>query len=140
MPITVVDLGDDHLRQIRVQPSQVEEAELESLDRPPGLGWAILVDGHPVMAAGLIEMWRGRAYAWALFGHDAGPYMLHISRAIRSTLDASPFTRIEMAVDAQFLPGQRFAKLIGFDLETPEPMAKFFENGKSAYLYAKVKR
>jgi hypothetical protein len=43
-----------------------------------------------------------------------------------------------MAVDAGFGAGCRWAELLGFSLETPEPMKKYLPNGRDAYLYART--
>ena len=88
--------------------------------------------------AGLVEVWEGRAYAWAILSDNAGPYMLPLTREIRSKLAAAPFRRIEMAVDADFDAGARWAEMLGFRCETPAPMAAYLPNGRAAYLYARV--
>lgn len=83
-------------------------------------------------------MWRGRAYAWALLAEDAGPHLLALTREIRSLISKTPFARIEMAVDADFPEARRWAVMLGFKLETPEPMAHYFTSGRAAYLYART--
>jgi len=128
-----------HLRMIRVQPSQIAEyAHADALDSPTGLAWTAFADGEPLACAGLVEVWEGRAYAWAILSVDAGRYMLALTRGIRSRLAAAPFRRIEMAVDAGFAAGARWAQLLGFRCETPEPMTAYLPNGRAAYLYART--
>jgi len=81
-------------------------------------------------------MWEGRGYCWALLDRDAGPLMLPLTRAIRSLLAASALRRIEMAVDADFEAGRRWAELLGFK---PEYKARsYFPDGRDAWLYARV--
>lgn len=137
--MNIVPLERDHLKEISVQPAQAAEyAHADALASPLGMGWAALVDGEPVACAGLVEVWEGRAYAWAILSDNAGPYMLPLTREIRSKLDAAPFRRIEMAVDADFDAGARWAEMLGFRCETPAPMAAYLPNGRAAYLYARV--
>jgi hypothetical protein len=43
-----------------------------------------------------------------------------------------------MAVDANFAQGRRWAELLGFNCETPQPMRHYLPNGHDAYLYARI--
>jgi hypothetical protein len=132
----IVPFERAHLRAINAQKAQ-RDWELGA-DGDPGQAWTAVVDGRPIACAGMLEVWTGRAYVWALLGEDAGPHLLSITRAIRSALARSGFARIEMAVDAQFEAGQRWAEMLGFRCETPEPMRRFFPNGNDAYMYARI--
>ncbi len=137
--IDVVPLTPELLRAIVPQNQQrlpVEHAE--ALAAPKGNAYAALVDGQPVAAAGVVELWTGRAHAWALIGEDAGPHMLHITRATRSFLDRLPCRRVEMAVDAEFPQAIRWACMLGFTCETPEPMRRYTPDGRDAYLFARI--
>ena len=118
------------------QPGQAVEVDNYTKAAEFGHAWTLMVDGVPVACAGLVSMWEGRAYAWALLAKDAP--MLTLTREIRSHLARAGFARVEMAVDAGFVAAQRWAEMLGFTLETPEPMRKFLPNGRSAYLYARV--
>lgn len=133
----VAQLTADHLAQIRPQAAQSFEAAVQGLAVPPGDGWAAVVAGQTVAAAGLIELWPGRAYAWALLDRDAGQHMVGIVRAIRSRLDAACLRRIEMAVDAEFKPGARFAELLGFHLESRA--RAYFPNGGEGLVYVRIR-
>lgn len=94
-------------------------------------------DGQPLVCAGLVEVWHGRAYAWALLGRCAGPRMLAITRAIRARLASAPFRRIEMAVDAGFEAGCRWPALLGFERES---LARaYLPNGRDALIFAMVR-
>lgn len=126
------------LQGFRPQRHQVAEFAFDS-STPAGLAWTALVGARPICCAGLTECWPGRAYAWALLSVDSSPHLLGLTREIRSRIDATPFDRIEMAVDADFIAGRRWAVLLGFKLETPEPMAKFLPSGRAAYLYARTR-
>ena len=127
----------EHLAQIRPQAAQEGETRAQGLAVPGGDGWAAIVDGRAVAAAGLVELWPGRSYAWALLDKAAGPHMLGITRAIRSRLDASPSRRIEMAVDACFPAGCRFALMLGFELESRA--RAYFPNGNDGLVFVRIR-
>jgi hypothetical protein len=134
----VVAFTSSHLRHITPQAAQVSEVNSATTAAEYGQAWTALIGGVPIACAGLVEIWQGRAYAWALLAEGAGRYLLPVTREIRSRLDASGFARVEMAVDAGFIAGCRWAELLGFKLETPEPMRKYLPNGRDAYLYART--
>jgi len=136
--VILVPFDPAHVGQMRVQRMQAHELDAQSLADPYGRAWTAMADGAPVACGGLVEVWTGRAYAWALLSESAGPHMLALTRAIRSGLAQSPFRRVEMAVDAGFDAGRRWAELLGFRLETPEPMRAFLPNGRDAYLFART--
>lgn len=136
--MNVVPLDALHLRQIRPQAAQEYEAEVQRDLLPVGQAWAAVVDGRAVACAGMVEVWPGRAYAWALLDRDVGRHMLALVRAIRSTLRAATWRRIEMAVDAEFAPGCRLAELLGFERECRA--GAYFPNGHDAYVYVRVIR
>jgi hypothetical protein len=136
--LIVVPLEAGHLQQIRPQAAQVSEVDAQRDFLPVGQAWAAVVDGRALACAGLVEIWPGRAYAWALLDRDAGRHMLALTRAIRSRLAAATWRRVEMAVDAEFAPGARFAEMLGFERECRA--AAYFPNGHDAYVYVRVSR
>lgn len=89
--------------------------------------------------AGCLPVHRYRAVVWMLLSEDAGPHILTISRKIKRVLAQAPWKRIEITVTATFENGQRFARLIGGKLETPEPMKLYGPDGDDQYMYAIVK-
>lgn len=129
------------LQQIEPQQHQrlPEDQHAAALLNPVGAARCALFHGKPIAAAGVVELWRDRGYAWALLGVDAAPHLLPITREIRSFLDALPCRRVEMAVDPEFPQALRWARMLGFERETPEPMRSYYPDGRSAYLYARVR-
>lgn len=97
------------------------------------------VDNVCVGAAGCVPIFNHRAVAWAILSNDAAPFMLAITRKVRQVIVGLPYRRIEIAVRADFLDGNRFARLIGMKLETAEPMKAHGANGEDEYMYAVVK-
>lgn len=131
-----VDLEEHHLSLIRPQQAQQHEVAYEGVKKPPGQGWTAVVDGLPICCGGLIRAWEGRAYAWALLDQDAGPHMVPLTRGIRSLLDRAGWRRIEMAVDAEFPEGARWARLLGFRHEVRA--RKFLANGNDADIFVRL--
>ena len=140
--IEVVPLEQSHIDALDVQPAQRMPAEdmRAAMAASYGDAWAALHDGKPIACGGLVKVWEGRAYAWALLGNDARRHMLALTRATRRGLETGGFRRVEMAVQAGFEQGEHWARLLGFSRETPEPMRAYLPNGQDAYLYAKVSK
>lgn len=133
----VIPFHVNHIELMQVQAAQRDELRAA----PPaafGDAWTAVADGLPIASAGLVDVWPGRAYAWALLGEDVGPWFVSVHRAVLKALARSPARRIEMAVDADFEAGARWAEMLGFKRETPEPMQAYLPNGRPAYLYARV--
>ena len=137
----IVPFDVAHLQRLEIQDAQCipKDQFQEALAAPFGQAWTGMVDDVPMACAGLVNVWEGRAYAWALLGKHSGPWMTKITKAIKRGLNSAPFNRIEMAVDSGFEAGQRWAVILGFKLETPEPMRAYLPSGQSAYLYSMVR-
>lgn len=133
----LVPFRPEHVEMMDVQPAQrlyVQQAE----ELQVGDAWTgIADDGTVVGCAGLVEVWEGRAYAWAVLSAGAGKHMRQIVKAISAKLAASPVKRIEMAVDCRFSPGCRLASLLGFEVEAR--CKAYLYGGRDAYLYARVR-
>lgn len=129
--MNLIPFESHHLGLIRPQAAQ------SPMDGAPrGDAWTAVHDGLPLCCGGLVEMWPGRAYAWALLDEDAGRIMLPLTRSIRSLLDRAQYRRIEMAVDAGFEAGLRWAVLLGFE---PEALARrYMPHGGDAWVYVRV--
>lgn len=88
--------------------------------------------------AGLVNMWENRAQAWSLLSKDAGQHFVGIFRAMLSFLNLQDIRRIEATVDAGFEQGHRMMRMLGFKIETPEPMRAYLPDGRDCHLYARV--
>jgi hypothetical protein len=141
----IVPFQPEHALAVRLQPMQATEGppvtpvEAAALHAGGPAYTALGEDGAVLAAAGLLPQWPGRACAWAMIAHNAGPHFLRITREVRRVLEACDFRRIEITVDARFAAAVRWAEMLGFRRETPEPMAAYCPNGNPAYLYALVK-
>lgn len=135
--IEIIPFQAHHTRLMTAQSAQANEVDWAPVEAAAGDAWTATVDGLPVACAGLIEMWAGRAQAWALLSVEAGPHMLAITRAIRFRLATASFRRIEMAVDVTFEAGVRWAHMLGFEHEAT--VRCYFPDGRAARLYARIK-
>ncbi len=80
--------------------------------------WTLVVDGDPVICGGTITQWPGRSMAWAHLSTLAAPHMLYITRGVRRLLAEVP-GRIEVTVRCDFAKGHAWARMLGFEIETP---------------------
>lgn len=132
--IEVVDFQPHHARLI--VPQAAQRVEFDAAPPISGEAVTLIRDGLPLACAGLVPLWAGRAYAWALLDQDAGPHLLAVTRAIRSRLDRSAWRRIEMAVAVDFPAGERWARLLGFGLECRA--RAYFPDGGDALIFVRV--
>lgn len=98
--------------------------------------WTAVVDGQPVAVAGTVKKWEGRHLAWAYIGDDCGPHMAWITRAVLRNL-ATIKGRLELTVRADFAEGHRWARLLGFKVETP-CLEKFGPDGADHTGYVRI--
>lgn len=68
-----------------------------------------------------------------------GSAMLPIVRKVRRTIAAAPYRRVELTVSDRFDKGHDFARLLGAERETPEPMRFYGADGGGEVMYAVVK-
>jgi len=80
--------------------------------------WTAAVDGDPIACGGTIQQWPGRHHAWSLMNELTGPHMGFLTKAAKQRLSFAE-GRIELTVRADFAQGHRWAKLLGFQVETP---------------------
>ena len=139
----IVPFTAEHLQQIDVQAEQSLASHhfhnkqytraLEAHD-----SWTGLIDDKVVACAGFITLWPGRHQVWAVISATIGPAgMLQLSRAVLRAL-ALKTGRIEAVVASEFEAGHRWARLMGFSLETPQPMRHWFPEGGDASLYSRI--
>lgn len=93
-------------------------------------------DSRCLGAAGIVPVRPHKGVAWMLLSEDVARYMLPVVRKVRRVLRATEYKRVELQVHAEFVEGQKFARLIGAKLETPEPMKYSGADGSDEYLFA----
>lgn len=112
-----------------------DPAILKFMEESPN-NWTVLHDGTPIASGGTLEQWPGRHMAWASLGAETRRHMLTVTRAAYETVHR-PRGRVEMTVRADFSAGHRWAKLLGFFIETPV-MHKYGPDGKDHVGYALI--
>jgi len=79
--------------------------------------WTLHADGIPLGCGGFIPLWPGRHQAWMFVNKNAGPYMKWITKQVKDKIKQID-GRIEMTVRADFERGNKWAKILGFEVET----------------------
>jgi hypothetical protein len=139
----IIPFEPSHLRGLILQESQAWMSPMLKQDygaylKNSGPCFTAAHEDRVLVCSGLVNVWENRAIAWALMSADAGRSFVRIFRAIRSFLDLQDIRRIEATVDANFDQGHRLMRMLGFTLETPEPMRSYLPDGRDCHLYARV--
>jgi hypothetical protein len=138
----IVPFEPNHLERLLLQPSQaIMQETLTKQEYATSLHSAgpaySLVDGDEVFASmGLIPQWENRALAWGLISAESGPHFVLIHKAVRRTMTAHPYRRIETAVACDFEQGHRWASMLGFKCEGR--MRAYTPDGRDCDLYARI--
>lgn len=141
------------LERIKFKPADLDELRLQPAQEylaafvgRPGYGqelveagpcYTVRRDGKIVCCAGVAELWKGRASAWALLSYDAGRSMRPLHRMVEDFLDNCGIRRVEAYVGPDFEPGHRWARMLGFEREGF--MRAFHTNGSDVVLYARIR-
>ena len=141
--MTIVPFQPDHLQQIDLQAEQsVTRDYLNNGEYAQSLaaqeGWTVIHDGAVIACAGFIKVWGNRHQAWAVISATIGPAgMLLLTKAALRGLQIRT-GRIECYVATGFEAGHRWARMLGFTLETPEPMRQWLPDGSDASQYSRI--
>lgn len=100
--------------------------------------WTLVVDMRPVACGGTLQHWPGRHTAWTYLNKDTGRHMVAITKAVQSKL-VPVKGRIELTVLHGFEQGHRWARILGFEVETPE-MLGFGPNGETHTGYVRFNK
>lgn len=131
-----------HAERICLQPRQREMAgyatpeHYRQLAKAPS--FSVLDGDEVVMCGGAFEMWPGRCLCWALLAEHIGHRMATCVRATRRFLEEVAAPRYELDVEHDHAEGHRFARLLGFDVETPQLRA-YYPDGSDGTMYVRVK-
>lgn len=140
----IIPFKPEHLAQIDLQAEQtLAKVHLQNEEYAKSLAaqesWTLMIDDRVAACAGFLHVWGNRYQAWAIISATIGASgMLTLSKAVLRAL-ALKTGRIEAYVAEEFEAGHRWAKLMGFTLETPKPMRGWFPEGGGAYLYSRIR-
>lgn len=118
----VVPFRPEHLSALRLQAAQASAQPLMTVEHGRQIGdqigeaWTGMSDGGPIACAGMIELWEGRAYAWAYLTDIRG-HAKAVHRAVLEALARGRWRRVEMAVDPLHAAAKRWAAHLGFERE-----------------------
>lgn len=125
------------LERLNVQPAQAEDVTGLEVTPP---AWTFLADDEIVGICGAAPMAGNRAHLWSRMSADAGKHMVAAHRMglqICERLEATGVERIEAFTLKGFEQGERWLKMLGFEMEAPV-MRKFYR-GKDYSLWARVR-
>jgi len=80
--------------------------------------WTLLLDDTPLLCGGTLPQWPGREMSWAFLNKHSGPHMTAVVREARRII-RRPQCRIDMTVRKDFVAGHKFARILGYRVETP---------------------
>jgi hypothetical protein len=139
----VVPFKPEHLYRVPIQAAQIGAAKLIN-DNPRygetlavgGDAYTVLVDGEPVLCAGVLRLEDGRGWVWALFAQHSGKYFVRLCRYMQRYLQCCNIRRIEAAIDCNFKEGVRLAEMMGFQKEGV--MRKYGANGEDYFMMGRI--
>jgi len=140
--IVVVPFKPEHLAALKLQGTQASAQPLmnlkhgQDLAESPGVAYTALEDGKPLVCAGMIELWPGRAYAWSYIAEGASRCWKSIHRAVLAALAVGRWQRVEMAVDVRDPAAKRWAWHLGFEFEGVA--RKWTHDGRDVEIWARV--
>ena len=140
------------LERIKFKPADLDELRLQPAQEylaafvgRPGYGqelvdagpcYTVRQDGKIIYCAGVVELWQGRASAWALLSGEAGRSMIGLHRMVKDFLDNCGIRRVEAYVYPDFEPGHRWARMLGFE---QEGLMKAFQQGADMVMYSRIR-
>lgn len=144
--MVIVDFHEMHLDYLDLQEKQkffsaLIQDKLYGVDlKEMGQVWSLIDENNLkcIGCGGIINVGFGRGIAWSLLSKDSAKYMTRITKAVILQLNNVDYNRIEITAEDGFEEAHRWAKMLGFKLETPDGMENYC-NGKKHYLYARVR-
>lgn len=140
--VEIVAFTPAHLAALTLQAAQASAQSLMSIEHGQqivshkGFARTAVVEGQPIACAGVIELWRGRGYAWSYLGDGWEKHAKAVHRAVVENLRASSLRRIEMAINPGHSAARRWAMHLGFDFEYVA--RKWTPDGRDMELWARV--
>ncbi len=140
--IEVVQFRPEHLTAIRLQGTQASAGPLMTVEHglevlsTPGISRTVLLDGEPLMCAGMIELWKGRAFAWSYLAEHAKRHFRAVHKVALENLAEARWRRVEMAVDVRDPAAKRWAAHLGFSYEGTHKA--WTTDGRDVEMWARV--
>ena len=129
---------DGDIEKIDLQDEQ--KHEVAGVKYPEATSFTVEDNGEVLGCFAFLQVSEKRGVVCAFISRNAGRVMLQMVRKIRKLLDdgmeRTGMERIEISVLEEFEHGERFAKMLGFELEGV--MRKYYK-GRNYKLFARVK-
>lgn len=108
---------------------------LERMDKV----WVLYCDGRVISIFGLVDFWPGRCESFTFMGKNLGSKFIVAFKTIKKKLyEFLPrYNRIECVIETDDKENQRWARALGFKLET-ERMHKFSTNGTDCSMFVLI--
>lgn len=100
--------------------------------------WTFTWNGRVIAIGGCGFPWGNRMTVWILLDESVRPHLLPLTRFLKTFIDGYHCPRVEMHVCSGFKNGLQWARLLGFENETPTPLRRFFPDGSDAYMFARI--
>lgn len=127
----------------RNQESWVEPSIIERWAKAwAGKNWAytLIVDGVPVVCAGILLQDWNNGEAWALFSSSYKQHKLYLYRMIKAALRAAfhenGLVRIQATIDTQYPENVKWIESLGFEYEGR--LRKFGMQGQDYLMYSRL--
>ena len=93
-------------------------------------------NGDIIFVGGLVESWKYTSVVWSVLSKDSGKHMRQITKEVIAWIDTykPKYRRIEFHVDVAFKAGNRWAKMLGFELDGT--LRRYLANGNDANIYS----
>ena len=133
----------EHVKFVHVQAMQASDkpamrtAEAAAVIEQSRMSLSAWAGNECMGVAGVYDVHPGRAMAWALLSCNIGPHMLSVTRKVRFVLNSINVKRIECLVPYEFAAAHRFARMVGFELET-ECMRHYNVDGSHVSAYVRI--
>ena len=142
--IKFVDFEPKHLTNINLQSAQQHiidsytseqmEACCRTLQQHPTL---TIVAGEVVLAIiSMVQVSENRGLVSTFISVEAAPRMYAVTKMTKLALSRFKYLRIEAITETNFIPGNRWLKLLGFQLEGT--MRKYDHFGNDYNLYSLI--
>lgn len=138
----VIPFRAEHLFIIDGQEHQADELKGVSFEYAKQLealeSYTAIHNGEVLACAGFFPFHDQRALCWTYLSKNAGKRFISLHKTVKRIVDSMKYNRLEMDVACDFEEGHRWAKLLGFELETPR-MRAYFNDGTDAAKYVRIR-
>ncbi len=103
--------------------------------------WTLFDGGGEVIACGgFIKQWEGRHLGWMFVTKRSAKYMVRLTKILLAFIPDIK-GRIDMTVRADFKPGHRWARILGFYIENePGILKEYGPEGEDHIAYVRINK